>query len=158
MKEVLNETRSALKGSDRRKFMARIVKLLGSGGQRQAERELGWDRKTIIKGCHELTGGFDCKDDFSGRGRKPAEAHLPDLSDDIRAIAEPKSLTDPTFRTTQLYIPFKAKGVRKLLIKEKGYSDEELPTERTILNKLNQLNFRPQKVSKTKPIKKIPCC
>ncbi|MDM8543880.1 hypothetical protein QUF90_22625 [Desulfococcaceae bacterium HSG9] len=61
--------------------MAGIVKVLGPGGQRQAERELGWDRKTIIKGCHELTGGFDCKDDFSGRGRKPTEAHLPDLSE-----------------------------------------------------------------------------
>ncbi len=67
LKEVLNEIRSALKGSDRRWFMAGIVKLPGPGGQRQAERELGGDRKTIIKGSHELTGGFDCKDNFSGR-------------------------------------------------------------------------------------------
>jgi hypothetical protein len=155
LKEVLNETRSALKGSDRRKFMARIVKLLGPGGQRQAERELGWDRKTIIKGCHELTCGFDCKDDFSGRGRKPAEAHLPDLLDDIRAIVEPKSQTDPTFRTTQLYSPITAEEVRRRLIESGKYSDVELPKVRTIQKKLNQLNYSLRKVAKTKPKKKL---
>ncbi len=155
LKEALNETRSALKVSERRKFMARIVKLLGPGGQRQAERELGWDRKTIIKGNHELTSGFDCKDDFSGRGRKPTEAHLPDLSDDIRAIVEPKSQTDPTFRTTQLYSPITAEEVRRRLIESGKYSDEELPKVRTIRKKLNQLNYSLRKVAKTKPKKKI---
>ncbi len=117
--------------------MAGIAKLPGPGGLRLAERELGWDRKTIIKGCHELTSGFDCKDNFSGRGRKPAEAHLPDLTDDIRAIAEPKSLTDPTFRTVQLYSPITAEEVRRRLIESGKYSEVELPKVRTIQKKLN---------------------
>jgi len=95
-------------------------------------------------------------DNRSATGRKKAEEHLPDLMNDIKDILEPHSQTDPTFRTTQLYIPFTAGGVRQLLIEEKGYSDEELPTERTIANKLNELNYRPQKVTKSIPLKKIP--
>ena len=39
--KFLNETRSNLKGSQRRKFMAKVVLLLGKGGQRRAERDLG---------------------------------------------------------------------------------------------------------------------
>jgi len=155
LKETLNVTRLALKGSERRKFMARIVKQLGTGGQRKAERELGWDRKTIIKGTHELNSGFDCIDNFSGRGRYLAEVHLPDLLDEIKAIVEPKSQTDPTFRTTQLYTPITAAEVHRRLIESGKYSDEGLPKVRTIRNKLNQINYSLRKVGKTNPKKKI---
>jgi hypothetical protein len=68
MKSFLNATRSKLKGCQRRKFMAEVVRLMGKGGQRRAEHELGWDRKTIQKGIKELTSGFDCADYFAGRG------------------------------------------------------------------------------------------
>ena len=53
-KSTYIETAKALKGSDRRMFMARVVKSLGRGGQRRAEAELGWNRCTISKGAHEL--------------------------------------------------------------------------------------------------------
>jgi hypothetical protein len=49
MKSFFNKTRDKLKGSERRQYMASVVSLLGYGGQLKAERELGWDRKTIIK-------------------------------------------------------------------------------------------------------------
>ncbi|MBN1931745.1 MAG: hypothetical protein JW786_09085 [Desulfobacterales bacterium] len=49
LKEFLNFIRNQLKGHARRQFMARVVSLLGYGGQIRAERELGWDRKTIVK-------------------------------------------------------------------------------------------------------------
>ena len=52
-----------------------------TGGQRCAERELGWDRKTIIIGTKELDSGFDCVDHYSGRGRHPIEQKLPHLLD-----------------------------------------------------------------------------
>ena len=54
VKSLLIETAKELKGSARWLFMARTVKALGKGGQRKAERELGWDRKTIRKGMREL--------------------------------------------------------------------------------------------------------
>ena len=48
MKYLLNDTRARLKGTDRRQFMAHVVLIMGKGGQRMAEKELGWtsDAKT----------------------------------------------------------------------------------------------------------------
>ncbi len=54
LKELFIDTAKSLKGSARRMFMARTAKELGKGGQRCAERELGWNRVTIRKGKHEL--------------------------------------------------------------------------------------------------------
>lgn len=154
MKTFLNETRSKLKGSERRKFMAQVVRLMGKGGQRRAERELGWDRKTIIKGTKELDSGFDCVDHYSGRGRHRIEQKLPNLLDDIKDIVDPVSQCDPTFRTTQLYSPITAKEILRRLIEDKQYPLDQVPTMRTISNKLNQLGFSLKKVSKCKPQKK----
>lgn len=154
IKCFLNETRANLKGSERRKFMAKVVRLMGKGGQRRAERELGWDRKVIIKGTKELESGFDCVDNYSSRGRKRIEEKLPNLLDDIKEIIEPTSQCDPTFRTTQLYSPLTAGEVWCRLREGKKYSLEQLPTVRTINNKLNQLGYSLKKVSKTEPKKK----
>jgi len=153
-KVFLNETRNKLKGHERRRFMAQVVALLGRGGQLRAERELGWDRKTIIKGTKELRSNIQCFDNFAGRGRYRIEVHLPNLLDDIKSITEPICQTDPTFRTTNTYAPITAEEVRRRLITEKNYSDEELPTSRTILNKLNELGHKPKKVAKCMPKKK----
>jgi hypothetical protein len=102
LKALFIETSKALKGSSRRLFMARTVKELGLGGQRRAERELGWNRITIRKGTYELKSGCICLDAFSARGRKRAEVHLPHLLDDIRVIVDGQSQTDPQFRTQRL--------------------------------------------------------
>ena len=154
LKATLNETRAKLKGSDRRRFMAQIVLALGPGGQRKAMRELGWSRDVIIKGTKELKSGIQCIDNYSGRGRKPAEYHLPRLIQDIKAIVEPVSQVDPTFRTDQNYCPLTAGEVRRRLIEDKKYAEEDLPKERTIRTKLNELGVKPQKVAKSKPLKK----
>jgi hypothetical protein len=58
IKSLLIETGKEWKGSARRLFMARTVKAMGKGGQRRAERELGWDRETIRKGVRELESGI----------------------------------------------------------------------------------------------------
>jgi hypothetical protein len=39
-----------LERSDRRCFMAKVVNIIGRGGQRFAESVLGWNRCTIRKG------------------------------------------------------------------------------------------------------------
>src|SRR5262245_21210449 len=86
LKALFMDTARSLKGSARRLFMARNVQELGPGGQRHAERALGWSRVTIRKGTHELASGFTCLDAFAARGRKPVEAHLPTLLRDMKAI------------------------------------------------------------------------
>ena len=148
------DTAKTLKGSARRIFMARTVKELGPGGQRRAERELGWSRVTIRKGTHELESGLRCGDNFAARGRKRAEDHLPTLLTDITTIVDRQSQTDPQFRKNRLYTRLSAAEVRRQLIAHPGYTDDELPTAETIGAKLNALGYYPTKVAKTQPQKK----
>ncbi len=153
LKRLLIETAKQLKGSARRLFQARTVKALGPGGASLAERELGWNRKTIRKGIHEVESGIICLDAFGARGRKRAEDHLPTLLEDIRAIVDGQSQTDPQFKTQRLYTRLTAPEVRRQLIAQKGYQDEELPTATTIATKLNEMGYYPSKVAKSKPKK-----
>ncbi len=155
-KALLIDTAKALKGSARRVFMARTVAELGAGGQRRAERELGWNRGTIRKGRHELASRVRCVDNFTARGRKRAEDHLPNLLTDITAIVDSQSQTDPQFRTQRLYTRLSAAEVRRQLIAQQGYTDAELPTVQTITNRLNDLGYYPKKVAKSQPQKKFP--
>lgn len=154
-KVVIQSAHDALKGAARRLFMASVVKQLGRGGQRAAEKELGWNRGTIQKGMHELRSGVTCADAFNQRGRKPCEWHAPNLEQDIRKIAEQACQTDPTFRTTQLYRRITGKEVRRQLIEEMGYPLDQVPSERTLRRKLTTMGYKPQKVAKSKPIRKI---
>jgi hypothetical protein len=154
LKTLFMETARSLKGSARRLFIARTVKELGQGGQRRAERELGWSRVTIRKGTHELESGFTCLDAFATRGRKPVEAHLPTLLRDMKAIVDSQSQTDPQFRTTRLYTRLSAAEVRRQLIAQQGYTDAALPTVQTLTTKLNALGYYPKKIAKSQPQKK----
>jgi hypothetical protein len=156
LKALFRGIASKLKGHERRTFMAQVVRLLGKGGQRRAERELNWNRGTLRKGMHELDSGFTCIDAFSARGRKRAEKRLPNLLDDIKVIADEQSQTDPTFKTTRLYTRISAKEVRKQLVLQKGYTDGALPSEETIRVKLNDLEYRLRSVQKCRPQRKIP--
>src|SRR6266704_4885624 len=144
LKTLFLETAQSLKGSARRLFMARTVKELGPGGQRCAERELGWNRGPLRKGTHELESGFTCLDAFSARGRKRVEVHLPHLLSDIKAIVDSQSQADPQFRTTRLYTRLTAAEVRQQLIAHKGYTHEALPTVATITTKLHALGYYPK--------------
>jgi len=156
LKSLFIETAKSLKGSARRLFMARTVKELGAGGQRRAERELGWGRMTIRKGTHELESGLTCLDAFATRGRKRVEAHLPHLLSEISAMVDGQSQADPQFRTNRLYTRLSAAAVRRQLIAHKGYADDALPTVQTLTTKLNALGYYPQKVAKSQPQKKSP--
>src|SRR5215831_5878183 len=156
LKALFMDTARFLKGSARRLFMARTVKELGPGGQRRAERELGWSRVTIRKGSHELKSGFTCLDAFVTRGRKPVEAHLPTLLRDMQAIVDSQSQTEPQCRTTRLSTRLSAAEVRRHLIAQHGYADAALPTAQTLTTKLNALGYSPKKVAKSQPQKKSP--
>jgi Rhodopirellula transposase DDE domain len=154
IKEILVETASKLKGSERRRFLAQIVSELGYGGQLLVEKELGWDRGTIRKGMKELESGITCIDNYQARGRKKAEEHLPSLLSDIKSIVDSQSQTDPSFKSEQLYTRLTAAEVRKQLMKQFGYSDKELPNNETIRVKLNELKYSLKRVAKVKPEKK----
>src|SRR5918912_2389322 len=153
---LLQDAAKQLKGSARRVFMARTVKQLGPGGQRRAERELGWNRVTLRKGTRELESGFAIVDAFALRGRKRAEERLPHLLPDLVAIVDGQSQADPQFRTNRLYTRLTAAEVRRQLIAQRGYTDAELPTVQTIGAKLNDLGYHLKKVAKSQPQKRSP--
>ncbi len=148
------ETAKTLRGVQRRLFIARTVQSLGTGGQRRAEKDFGWNRVTIRKGMHELRSGIICCDAFNARGRARAEERLPNLLTDIRDIAKGFSQTDPQFRTRRLYTRLTAEELRRQLIDQKGYVATELPTPRCLRTKLYDLGFHLTKVAKCKPKKR----
>ncbi len=154
--ELYTKTAQDLKGSARRLFMARTVKAQGRGGIEWACRQLGWSATTIHKGLRELETGIMCVDACDARGRKRAEEKLPNLMVDIRAIVDGQSQTDPSFKTMHLYTRLSAAEVRRQLIAQKGYRDEELPCEEVIRQRLNQLDYRVRAVRKSTPQKRSP--
>jgi hypothetical protein len=120
------------------------------------QREFGWNDGAVRKGQHELRTGIECIDAVNQRGRKKAEEKQPDLLSSIKEIVDSESQVDATFQTNQLYTRLSAEEVRNRLVIQKGYTDEELPTAKTIGLKLNQLGYRLRTVLKSKPEKKFP--
>jgi hypothetical protein len=137
-----------LKGHARRLYMARVAHAMGRGGPSLLNRELGWSRDTIRKGFKELATGQICYDRYWARGRKRAEDRLPNLLSDMRAIADQHSQTDPSFESGQLYLRLSAASVRRQLIEQKGYTDEALPSEEVIRQRLHELGYILQPVKK----------
>jgi hypothetical protein len=156
LKETFIETAKVLKGHQKRLFMARVVQSLGRGGMSFVQREFGWNDGAVRKGQNELRTGIECIDAVNQRGRKKAEEKQPDLLSSIKEIVDSESQVDATFQTNQLYTRLSAEEVRNRLVIQKGYTDEELPTAKTIGLKLNQLGYRLRTVLKSKPEKKFP--
>ena len=155
VKSTIQKACGLLKGAARRLFMASVVAQLGRGGQRQTERELGWNRDLIRKGLHEMKSGITCADAFSSRGRKRWDVRQPGLVKDIKEIVDAQSQTDPTFRTTRLYRRLTANEVRRQLLEDRGYQPDQIPRERSMRDLLTTLGFYPRKVVKSKPLRKL---
>lgn len=88
-------TAAALKSAARRVFMARTVQKLELGRQAAAMRELWWSEWRIRKGRRELANGFVCVDAFHLWDRRPVETRLPRLLDDLHAVVDGQSQSDP---------------------------------------------------------------
>jgi hypothetical protein len=142
-----------LTGYQRRLFVAEVATELCSGSARQAERRFGWGRVTVEKGLHESGLGVRCLENFAARGRPRSEEKNPQLAEDIRAIVEPHTQADPELKSSRRYTNVSAAEVREALI-AKGYSQEELPSERTMRDILNRMNYRLKRIQKGKPLKK----
>ncbi len=134
VRRVIKSASEKLTGQKRRAYQAEVTVEFFGGSVRRAEKEMGWGRETVRKGMREAATGISCYDNFRGRGRKKTEEKLPYIEKDIRDIAEPHAQTDPDFRNAFLYIKITAEAVREAPIREKGYKDDDLPSENTIGN------------------------
>jgi DDE family transposase len=142
-----------LTGYQRRLFQAEVATELCGGNARQAERRFGWGRETVDKGLHEARHGIRCRENFAARGRQRSEQTDPQLAADIRAIVEPHSYADPELKSPRRSTHRSAAEVRQALI-AKGYSAAEAPSERTLRDILNRMNYRLKRIQKGKPLKK----
>jgi hypothetical protein len=142
-----------LTGYQRRSFQAEVVTALCDGSARQAEYRFGWGRETVEKGLHEQQHGVRCLENFAARGRQRSEDKDPQLAADIRAIVEPHTYADPGLKSSRQYTNLSAAEVRDALIKN-GHPKEELPSERTLRDILNRMNYRLKRIQKGKPLKK----
>ena len=66
---------------------------------------------------------------------------------------EPQTHTDPELKSDRLYTNLSAGEVRQEL-QARGYTDEELPGERTLRDILNRMNDRLKRIQKGKPLNK----
>ena len=106
----------------------------------EIERKAGTSMNQMAE-IMELTTGIECIDYSSGKGNKKTEEKDPQLAQAIREIVEPHSKVDPDFKRSFAYVKITAKAVRQALIDEQGYTEEQLPTERTINTLLNRLGY-----------------
>ena len=142
-----------LTGYQRRLFQAEVTTQLCGGSARLAERRFGWARDSVEKGLHESHKGMRCLENFVARGRQRSEDKNPRLAADIRAIVEPHTYADPGLQSSRRYTNLSATEVRDALI-SKGYPEAELPSERTLRDILNRMNYRLKRIQKGKPLKK----
>jgi hypothetical protein len=142
-----------LKGHQRRLFQAETCLKLCEGKPRQAERRFGWGRHNVATGIHEFQSGIRCVENFVAKGRRRAEERNPQLAQDIRDIVGPKSYVDPELKSSRRYSNLSAGEVREALL-AKEYREQDLPSERSMRDILNRMNFRLKRIQKGKPLKK----
>ena len=152
--QLLRVGAQRLTGHQRRLFQAQVCLALCNGNTRQAERRFGWGRHTVHKGLHEWQTGIRCLENFQARGSRRSEDRNPQLAADIRTVVEPHTYADPELKSTRRYSNLTAAEVLTALQTNKGYRAEELPSERTMRDILNRMNYRLKRIQKGKPLRK----
>ena len=137
----------------RRKAMGDVALTILDGKPRVAEKEFGWSRSGVAVGIKEFQGGIVCVNDLSERHRPKSEEKNPRLIEDIRRIMEPCSQAEPRLRSSFRYTDMTAQSVYNALLDE-GWTEETLPTVRTISDILNRHGYRLRSASKSRAEKK----
>lgn len=137
----------------KRSAMGDVTMSLLDGKPRVAEDVFGWGRATVELGMNEFRSKIICINDLSVRQKPRVEEKNSKLLSDIVEIMTPHSQAEASLRTTISYTDLTAKAVYGFLL-EKGWSEEELPTVRTISNILNRQEYRLRTVAKAKVQKK----
>jgi Rhodopirellula transposase DDE domain len=153
--QLIRSAARRLTGHKRRLFIAEVTDALCGGSARRSERLFGWSRDTASLGLHESAQGLRCVDNFQARGRERTEDRDTQLAQAIRALAELHTQADPQMQSALRYTRLTAVALRRALIKEKGYRNKQLPSNRTLQRMLNRMGYRLKRIQKTKPLKKI---
>ena len=117
--------------------IANIANHLVNINHTKLSKILAVSRTTIRKAILEYKSG-NFNDRFNDRGRKSTITKFPNIEQDIKAIANSQSQTDPTSKSTRLYTRLTVSKIREELI-AMGYFDCELPSNETIRKIVNSL-------------------
>ncbi|HIE01620.1 MAG TPA: transposase [Thiotrichaceae bacterium] len=151
--DLIGRLISMIPWPERRDAMGDVIISLLDGKPRIAEEVFGWNRKTAEWGINEFRTQILCLNDLSSIKKPYASEKNPKRLSDIVEIMEPHSQSESHLRTTLLYTDMTAKAVYEALL-QKGWSEEALPTLRTISNLLVRHGYRLRTVEKVK--KKSP--
>jgi hypothetical protein len=138
----------------KRSAMGDVATTILDGKPRVAEDVFGWGRATVKLGINECRTKLTCVNDRSSRRKPKVEEKNPELLRDLIEIIDPQSQAESHLRTTLLYSNLTAKAVFDALL-EKGWSEKELPTTRTISNILNRHHYQLRRVEKSQVKKKL---
>jgi hypothetical protein len=151
--ELISRLVAMIPWPSRRQAMGDVAVTLLEGKARLAENVFGWGRSGVVVGINEYQSGIVCVNDVSERRKPKVEDKAPELLADIERIMEPKSQAEPRLRTALHYTNLTAQAVYEALL-AKGWTEEALPTVRTLSNILNRHDYRLRTVAKTKVQKK----
>lgn len=151
--ELINRLIDMVPWPKRRSAMGDVTVTLLDGKPRIAEDVFGWNRNTTEVGINEFRTQIVCLNDISTRRKHKTEENNPKLLADIAEIMEPHSQSESHLRTTLLYTDITAKAVYEALLKN-GWTEDTLPTIRTISNMLDRHGYRLRSVEKSKVQKK----
>ena len=90
------------------------------------------------------------------RGRKKVEDKFPEIKNQIKAILNDYEYADSHFKTETLFVNLSLNNLRDELIQRYGYTKKTCPCKSTLLRLLTDLDYKIQKVKKTKVLDKIP--
>ena len=142
-----------LTGYQRRQFQAEVtVELCGGSPPWPNAASAGGVRRSR-RGCARRDTGSAAWRTSPLEAGSASEDKDPGLAADIRAIVEPHSYADPELRSPRRYTNLSAREVREALIAQ-GRPEAELPSERTMRDILNRMNYRLKRIQKGKPLKK----
>jgi hypothetical protein len=153
--EDLRLAASQMSGAERRAFQAEMTLKYCAGSARLAKTVFGWSPEAVRVGLAEKRTGLVCygaQSAYSGRPRW--EDEHPEVARVLVELAEAHAQQDPTFCTTLAYTRLTAEAALSAL-RERGFSDDQLPSPSTMAEVLNRLGYRLRKVVKAKPLKKI---
>ena len=108
-----------------------------------------------VKKCFEMFRyGVQIKIEF--RGRKKVEDKFPEIKNQIKDILKKYEYNDSHFKTETLFVDLSLQNLRNELILQYNYTEEICPCKSTLLRLLTDLDYKIQKVKKTKVLDKIP--
>jgi hypothetical protein len=151
--ELISRLVALIPWPSRRQAMGDVAVTILEGKARVAEDVLGWGRSGVVVGINEFQSGIVCVNDLSERHQPKVEDKAPELLADIQTIMAPQSQAEPRLRTPLLDTNMTAQTVYDALLAQ-GWTEDSLPTVRTLSNILNRQDYRLRTVAKTRVQKK----